>query len=46
MCGIIGYVGKNKCINILINGIKSLDYRGYDSVGIAYYLDNKIILYK
>lgn len=46
MCGIIGYVGKNKCMSILINGIKSLEYRGYDSVGIAYYLDNKINIKK
>ena len=35
MCGIIGYVGKNKCMSILINGIKSLEYRGYDSAGLA-----------
>jgi len=46
MCGIIGYVGKKKCLNILINGIKALEYRGYDSVGLAYYYKNKINIVK
>lgn len=35
MCGIIGYIGKERPIEILINGLKSLEYRGYDSAGIA-----------
>lgn len=35
MCGIIGYIGKNNPIDILINGLKKLEYRGYDSAGIA-----------
>ena len=35
MCGIIGYRGKESPIEILINGLKSLEYRGYDSAGIA-----------
>ena len=42
MCGIIGYVGKNNAIPRIINGLKSLEYRGYDSAGIAYSLNNKI----
>ena len=47
MCGIIGYVGKrNDCINILINGLKRLEYRGYDSSGIAYLKDDGIIIKK
>ena len=38
MCGIVGYVGKDKkCINVLLSGLKNLEYRGYDSAGIAYY---------
>ena len=35
MCGIVGYVGKKTAQNVLINGLKRLEYRGYDSAGIA-----------
>jgi len=42
MCGIIGYIGKNNAIPIVMDGIKRLEYRGYDSAGIAYLIDNKI----
>lgn len=35
MCGIVGYVGKNQAPSILINGLEKLEYRGYDSAGIA-----------
>ena len=35
MCGIIGYFGKRPALNILINGLKSLEYRGYDSSGVS-----------
>ena len=41
MCGIIGYVGKRNVENVLIEGLKSLEYRGYDSAGMA--LKNKDI---
>ncbi len=40
MCGIIGYVGKKNIIEVLLNGLKGLEYRGYDSAGIAL-LNNK-----
>ena len=35
MCGIVGYVGKRLGVDVLINGLKCLEYRGYDSAGIA-----------
>ncbi|WP_309615667.1 glutamine--fructose-6-phosphate transaminase (isomerizing), partial [Salinibacterium sp.] len=35
MCGIVGYVGGNKSVEVLLGGLKRLEYRGYDSAGIA-----------
>lgn len=46
MCGIIGYNGKKNAIPILIEGLKKLEYRGYDSSGIAYFIDNQIKIFK
>ncbi len=46
MCGIVGYVGKKNCIPILIDGLKNLEYRGYDSAGIAFLNDNQIKIIK
>ncbi|PWB38854.1 MAG: glutamine--fructose-6-phosphate transaminase (isomerizing) [Parcubacteria group bacterium] len=40
MCGIVGYIGKRDSVNILINGLHKLEYRGYDSAGICV-LDNE-----
>jgi glucosamine--fructose-6-phosphate aminotransferase (isomerizing) len=35
MCGIVGYVGPKQCVDIIISGLRKLEYRGYDSAGIA-----------
>ena len=46
MCGIIGYVGNKKANNILIDGLLALEYRGYDSAGIATLESNKLCIMK
>ena len=40
MCGIVGYVGKEQAAPILLDGLSKLEYRGYDSAGIAVRNDN------
>ncbi len=42
MCGIVGYVGKRPAVDLLIQGLKRLEYRGYDSAGVALLKDDKI----
>ncbi len=46
MCGIVGYIGQINCIPILIEGLKRLEYRGYDSAGIGIIQDGKSIIVK
>ena len=43
MCGIVGYIGENKARPVLMNGIRRLEYRGYDSAGISIINDNKMV---
>jgi glucosamine--fructose-6-phosphate aminotransferase (isomerizing) len=40
MCGIVGYIGKKECLPILLNGLRRMEYRGYDSAGVAILNDN------
>ena len=44
MCGIIGYIGSRKASEIVLNGLKRLEYRGYDSSGISTIEKNKQLL--
>lgn len=42
MCGIVGYVGQEPCAPILVDGLRRLEYRGYDSAGLAVHAGDKI----
>ncbi|SDR00720.1 glutamine--fructose-6-phosphate transaminase (isomerizing) [Virgibacillus salinus] len=46
MCGIVGYIGQNDTKDVLLNGLEKLEYRGYDSAGIAMLNDNGMNLFK
>lgn len=46
MCGIVGYVGEKDCTDVLIEALSKLEYRGYDSAGIAVFDNNKIKVVK
>ncbi len=46
MCGIVGYAGKNDLKNMILDGLQELEYRGYDSAGIAFYMNGEIASYK
>ena len=41
MCGIVGYVGNRNCSDVLVDTLSKLEYRGYDSAGIAVFEHNK-----
>jgi len=42
MCGIIGYVGQRRCQDVLFDGLRRLEYRGYDSAGLAWQADGEV----
>ena len=46
MCGIVGYVGKKDALPVLIDGLKQLEYRGYDSAGVCVITEGKIRIAK
>ena len=46
MCGIVGYVGSQQVVEVLLDTLSSLEYRGYDSSGISVEKDNKIYTVK
>lgn len=46
MCGIVGYVGERECADVLVDGLRRLEYRGYDSAGIAVFHKDKIVVEK
>ena len=46
MCGIVGYVGKERCVEVLMEGLKHLEYRGYDSAGLALQVSGRIEVIK
>ncbi|MBI1802904.1 MAG: glutamine--fructose-6-phosphate transaminase (isomerizing) [Ignavibacteria bacterium] len=46
MCGIVGYIGPKNSVPILLEGLQRLEYRGYDSAGIALIADHKLVVHK
>ena len=46
MCGIVGYLGKRNAVSSVLSGLEALEYRGYDSAGVAFFDKNKFKVVK
>src|SRR5690606_6853158 len=46
MCGIVGYVGSRPVVDWLVRGLQALEYRGYDSAGVAFFTDSGLRIHK
>ncbi|MCM2278397.1 MAG: glutamine--fructose-6-phosphate transaminase (isomerizing) [Oligoflexia bacterium] len=46
MCGIVGYIGSRPAVDVLVRGLRRLEYRGYDSAGVAFFRDSRIEIRK
>lgn len=46
MCGIVGYIGKSKAVDFVVDGLQSLEYRGYDSAGVSTIVDGQAVTTK
>jgi len=46
MCGIVGYIGKNKALSVILEGLKRLEYRGYDSAELAIVFEREIYSFR
>jgi glucosamine--fructose-6-phosphate aminotransferase (isomerizing) len=42
MCGIVGYIGKRDAVGVLLDGLRRLEYRGYDSAGLAVQVQDRL----
>ena len=46
MCGIVAYKGASKCLPFILDGLKSLEYRGYDSAGVSLIIKDSLVTIK
>lgn len=46
MCGIVGYIGKTRAVDFVVDGLQSLEYRGYDSAGVSTIIDGRAVTAK